>query len=327
MSPTLAESKCEIIKVVQSVGKKLGGFWEINLDTFLTKWREEYSSIKLKKREIAEFLRTDFFAENAGGQRLRINETSLIQAEQCESNKDKTLLKKDGPKTDKTESDELKRNLSLEILGYLSNHLETKDTGSEDILIEFNKIHELWQSQNQKERFLNHGVGSFKKFLVDVCKLREAPNKENFLVNVDEIITKINLLNGNEESGSDKGVAKADIDGAQSDEKGEGLANYDGSQMEEMDGASTNKSDDLLSTATLATQVSDDDATRDAPTSQESQEISANAKNIVKPHKRNKVGAASCVEDEEERILARYLHSSSKLKFCNFGVSFSVTIE
>lgn len=107
----------------------------------------------------------------------------------------------------KRKLERVKREIALEILGYLGDFLQ--NMGSNDVLVNFTTIHELWQSRNKTGSFKSCGVKMhFKKFLLTVCNLREDPsNKEICLCNEDEVREKIHEFScavGNDDDNNNK---------------------------------------------------------------------------------------------------------------------------
>ena len=107
----------------------------------------------------------------------------------------------------KRKLERVKREIALEILGYLGDFLQ--NMGSNDVLVNFTTIHELWQSRNKTGSFKSCGVKMhFKKFLLTVCNLREDPsNKEICLCNEHEVREKIHEFScavGNDDDNNNK---------------------------------------------------------------------------------------------------------------------------
>lgn len=196
----MSENKVDLKKLtelVRIIGIRSGDFIEVDLDDLLQQWREEFPDNRLKKRDLANQLRAEFSAENAGGQKVRIPETKLVQRKQTDQQKN--LASSDGPKGEKTKGDGRKINVSLEIFERLLSHLESKGDRQKDVSIKYDYIHELWQSSNSGKSFKSLRIGSFKSFLLNVCGLRKDPSTNDcFVLNWEEIANKISNLKGEE---------------------------------------------------------------------------------------------------------------------------------
>ena len=279
MNPADPELRDKISEVAQSVGEKFGQCVDINLSDFIKKWREEYPSIRVKKREIATILRADFYAENVEGEVLRVQGRNIAKSMQEAPRKDSST--KEGPNLLAKISEELEIQLALEILSYLQTYIEINEL--EDFSITVNKIHELWQSKNPDKGFKSYHVGTFKKFLITVCKLQEDPsNKEQFSCNKNEIIHRISMMKGDQESTRNRGS----LDYTYWAEKGEdsiNIAESQGMEVKPMSGVSGgNRATDMLESN--ATQIES---------------------NAPQPSKKHETKGTPPIENMEERCLRR----------------------